>query len=35
LYVHANSFSRLTVVSARTQEELIACPPRHGDRPLL
>lgn len=35
LYVHANSFSRLTVLSARTQEELIACPPRHGDRPLL
>lgn len=35
LYVHTNSFARLTVYSARTQEELIACPPRHGDRPLL
>lgn len=35
LYVQANSFSRLTVLSSRTQEELIACPPRHGARPLL
>lgn len=35
LYVHINSHVRLTVLSARTQEELIACPPRHGARPLL
>lgn len=35
LYVHLNSHVRLTVVSARSQQELIACPPRHGARPLL
>ncbi len=35
LYVHINSYARLTVLSARTHEELIACPPRHGARPLL
>ena len=35
LYVHINSHVRLTVLSARTHEELIACPPRHGARPLL
>lgn len=35
LYVHANSFSRLTVVSARTREELVTCPPRSGSSPLL
>lgn len=35
LYVHINSHVRLTVLSAHTQEELIACPPRHGARPLL
>lgn len=35
LYVHANSFTQLTVVSARTQEEIIRCPRRSGDSPLL
>lgn len=35
LYVHANSFTQLTVVSARTQEEIIKCPRRSGDSPLL
>lgn len=35
LYVHINSYARLTVLSARTHEELIACPPRHGARALL
>lgn len=35
LYVHANSFTQLKLVSARTQEELIVCPRRSGDSPLL
>jgi type VI secretion system protein ImpG len=35
LYVHANSFTKLTLISARTQEELLSCPPRNGDMPLL
>lgn len=35
LYVHTNSFTQLKIVSARTQEELIACPRRSGDSPLL
>jgi len=35
LYVHANSFSKLTLISARTQEELHSCPPRNGDMPLV
>jgi type VI secretion system protein ImpG len=35
LYVHANSFTQLKLVSARTHEELIACPRRSGDSPLL
>lgn len=35
LYVHVNSHVRLTVLSAHTHEELIACPPRHGARALL
>ena len=35
LYVHANSFTQLTLVSARTQEELFKCPPRNGDRLLV
>ncbi len=35
LYVHANSFTKLTIVSARTQEELMSCPPRNGDMPLV
>jgi type VI secretion system protein ImpG len=35
LYVHANSFTQLKIVSARTQEDLITCPRRSGDSPLL
>lgn len=35
LYVHANSFTELKIFSARTQEELIACPRRSGDSPLV
>jgi type VI secretion system protein ImpG len=35
LYAHINSFSQLTLVSARTQEEVLACPPRNGDMPLV
>lgn len=35
LYVHANSFTRLTLVSARTQEEVLSCPPRNGDMTLV
>lgn len=30
LYAHANSFTQLTVVSARTQEVVMSCPPRNG-----
>jgi type VI secretion system protein ImpG len=35
LYAHANSFTRLTLVSARTQEEVLACSPRNGDISLV
>jgi type VI secretion system protein ImpG len=35
LYVNANSFTKLTLISARTQEELHSCPPRNGDMPLV
>ena len=35
LYVHANSFTRLKIVSARTREELVVCPRRSGDGPLV
>ena len=35
LYVHVNSFTQLTIVSARTQEEVLKCPPRNGDKPLV
>ena len=35
LYVHANSFTKLTLVSARTQEEVLTCPPRNGELPLV
>lgn len=35
LYVHINSFTQLTVVSSRTQEELLSCPPRNGDMQLV
>ena len=35
LYVHANSFTQLVVVSSKTGEELLTCPPRSGDLSLL
>ncbi|WKB52785.1 type VI secretion system baseplate subunit TssF [Eleftheria terrae] len=35
LYVHANSFTQLTLVSSRTQEEIFKCPPRNGDLLLV
>ena len=35
LYAHANSFTRLLLVSSRTHEELIACPRRSGHSPLV
>ena len=35
LYVHANSFTQLKLISSRTKEELITCPRRSGDSPLL
>jgi len=35
LYVHANSFTQLKLVAARTQEELITCPRRSGHHPLV
>lgn len=35
LYVHANSFTQLTVLSACTQEEVMKCPPRNGATALV
>jgi len=35
LYVHANSFTKLTIVSHKNGEELLACSPRSGDSSLL
>ncbi|RJG09477.1 type VI secretion system baseplate subunit TssF [Massilia cavernae] len=35
LYVHANSFTQLVVVSDKTGEELLKCTPRSGDLSLL
>lgn len=35
LYVHANSFTQLKLLSSRTQEEIVACPRRSGSSPLL
>jgi type VI secretion system protein ImpG len=35
LYVHANSFTRLVIVSNKTGEELLTCLPRSGDLSLL
>jgi type VI secretion system protein ImpG len=35
LYAHLNSFTQLTVLSARSGEVLIQCPPRSGARALL
>ena len=35
LYVHANSFTQLVLVSGKTGEELLRCAPRSGDLNLL
>lgn len=35
LYVHANSFTQLVIVSKRTGEELLRCLPRSGDLKLV
>jgi type VI secretion system protein ImpG len=35
LYVHANSFTQLVIVSHKTGEELLTCKPRSGDLSLL
>jgi type VI secretion system protein ImpG len=35
LYVHANSFTQLVVLSNKTGEELLTCLPRSGDSSLL
>jgi type VI secretion system protein ImpG len=35
LYAHANSFTQLTVLAARTQEVLVSCPPRSGSQRLV
>ena len=35
LYVHANSFTQLVIVSAKTGEALCTCQPKSGDLSLL
>jgi type VI secretion system protein ImpG len=35
LYVHANSFTQLVIVSAKTGEDLFTCTPKSGDLSLL
>ncbi|QNA98192.1 type VI secretion system baseplate subunit TssF [Massilia sp. Se16.2.3] len=35
LYVHANSFTQLVIVSAKSGEELFTCTPKSGDLSLL
>ncbi len=35
LYVHANSFTQLVIVSNKTGEDLLTCQPRSGDLSLL
>ena len=35
LYVHANSFTQLVIVSNKTGEDLLSCQPRSGDLSLL
>jgi type VI secretion system protein ImpG len=35
LYVHANSFTQLVLVSSKTGDELLRCTPRSGDSSLL
>jgi len=34
-YVHANSFTQLVIVAAKSGEELLRCTPRSGDLSLL
>ncbi|HEU4620965.1 MAG TPA: type VI secretion system baseplate subunit TssF [Burkholderiaceae bacterium] len=34
LYVQANSFTQLVIVSSRTSDEILRCSPRSGDTPL-
>jgi type VI secretion system protein ImpG len=35
LYVHANSFTQLVIISAKTGEEVFTCQPKSGDLSLL
>lgn len=35
LYVHINSFTQLTVISARTRQPIFKCPPRNGTTALV
>jgi len=35
LYVHANSFTRLVIVSSHNEEELVRCDPRSGESTLV
>lgn len=35
LYVHANSFTQLTIVSNKSGEAILTCPPRSGELSLL
>jgi len=35
LYTHVNSFTQLTVISARTQKPILQCPPRNGATALV
>ncbi len=35
LYVHINSYTQLTVISARSRQTLFTCPPRNGATPLV
>jgi type VI secretion system protein ImpG len=35
LYVHANSFTQLVIISHKTGEELLRCLPRSGDLNLV
>ncbi|MET0858549.1 MAG: type VI secretion system baseplate subunit TssF, partial [Telluria sp.] len=35
LYVHANSFTQLVVLSKKNGEELLRCKPRSGDLNLV
>lgn len=35
LYVHINSFTQLVLINHETGEEIMRCPPRNGDQPLV